>query len=212
MSTLKVYRMRRLLLFMLLMTTCLLVACDPPTAPAVTPTDAVSAQLTESYSGTDMLNGELSFRYPAGWGAKANETGLQVQFASDPALLTNIPDSVPAGQLYMFITMSPGSLVNVAVPEGETLTPEKFLQAFIESDKAAGSTLPYGEITPTTLAGKSAARVTATGEDGAVLVVVVALPDGYALISGTTPPTELAKSEPIMLAIAGSVEYIIGAE
>src|SRR5688572_2415719 len=197
--------MRLFRLFLLPVLLLLLAACGTtatPVAPTPVPTTVTTGNLPETAAVQDMLGGELSVNYPAGWAAKTEGESIRILLATGAELLENTNAALTAGQIQVAVSATPLEL------SGANASPKTFLDAFVaaasvpaEATAEAGATttpgtsVQIGTVTETTIKGNPAARVTMTASGSEALVLVFANSEAYILLIGTTAAGELAGQE-----------------
>jgi hypothetical protein len=166
--------------------------------------------LDASFSSADLLGGTVFLRYPTGWAAQADESGLTIQLVNRPDLLNNT--SLSAGVVRVVVNVAPLAIAGANLPADTPLTARSFLASFLTPLSQSNPQTVISAVADTTIGGKPAAQVLLSTTDGAVWLVAIAKDEAYILLSGTTLPNEQTQFVPVIEAIAASVDYSQAAE
>lgn len=191
--------MTRIILVLLIPLALLIAGCDAAATPPST-----NAELSQTFSDTDLIGGTITVNYPAGW-FQAGNAAEGIRLGNDQALLEGTVDTLSSGQILALVVVVPGELAATIAAEGQSM-PVAIINTFGSS--LSGPDAPtLSEVQSTTLAGKDAAVTTAASAGSAVILLVVDIGGSYAMVVGSSAPGELNTIRPTIEAIASSVQY-----
>lgn len=189
---------------LLLLAGLLITACSP------TPSNTASGTptLDQTYTSSD---GTLTFRYPTGWVTRESEG--QIFLGTNAEVLESTSSSAPAtpGQFAAAIIVFPtASVAGLGAEAGPLDVVSAFAPFLSGASETAGDTTPpvFGNPTAITIGSRRAARVEgASGADQALLIALELESGVFAILAGGSAPGELTRFEPMLLAIAETMQY-----
>lgn len=162
-------------------------------------------ELSQTFSGQDMLGGTITVNYPERWAQGGDGNGVSLATNAD-YLTTSNTTNFESGVALAFIAAQPRSLAQQLTGEGADPSAESILRAFLPNAANAEDAPPFGDPQLGSINDLPIAYVRGTGDQDA-LILVVEHGDYFVILSGITAVGEMDDTIGTFNAIAAQVEY-----